>query len=42
VLVLARLVQAFRLKLADDKPVQPMARITLQPDRSPPFRLSPR
>jgi cytochrome P450 len=42
VLVLASLVQAFRLELADDAPVHPMARITLQPDRSPPFRLLPR
>ena len=42
VLVLARLAQAFRIELADDRPVQPMARITLQPDRSPSFRLSKR
>jgi hypothetical protein len=40
--VLARLVQAFRIELTDDRPVQPLARITLQPDRSPPFRLLPR
>ena len=39
VLVLARLVQAFRLEMADGVPVRPQARITLQPDRSPPFRL---
>ena len=39
VLVLARLVQAFRIELADQRPVLPLARITLQPDRSPPFRL---
>jgi len=42
VLVLARLVQAFRVALADHTPVQPQARITLQPDHSPPFRLSRR
>jgi cytochrome P450 len=42
VLVLARLVQAFRIELADDRPVQPVARITLQPDHSPLFRLTPR
>ena len=35
VLVLARLLQAFRIELADSVPVQPQARITLQPDRSP-------
>ena len=40
VLVLGRLLQAFRLELADDTPVQPTARITLQPHRSPSFRLS--
>jgi cytochrome P450 len=39
VLILARLVQAFRLELNDDRPVLPLARITLQPDHSPPFRL---
>jgi hypothetical protein len=32
-------VQAFRLEMADTLPVRPQARITLQPDRSPPFRL---
>jgi cytochrome P450 len=37
--VLARLVQAFHLEMADTLPVRPQARITLQPDRSPPFRL---
>jgi cytochrome P450 len=42
VLVLARLVQAFRIELADDRPVLPLATITLQPDHSPPFRLYPR
>jgi cytochrome P450 len=39
VLVLARLMQAFRIELTDDQPVLPLATITLQPDRSPPFRL---
>ncbi len=42
VLVVARLVQAFRIALADDRPVLPLARITLQPDHSPPFRLQRR
>jgi cytochrome P450 len=42
VLVLARLVQAFRIELADDRPLLPLATITLQPDHSPPFRLLPR
>jgi cytochrome P450 len=39
VLVLARLVRAFRIERADDRPVLPLARITLQPDHPPPFRL---
>jgi cytochrome P450 len=39
VLVLARLVQSFRLERGDAVPVQPMALITLQPERSPPFQL---
>jgi cytochrome P450 len=42
VLVLARLAQAFRIERADDQPVLPLAQITLQPDRSPLFRLTPR
>jgi cytochrome P450 len=42
VLVAARLVQAFRIELADDRPVLPVARVTLYPDRRPPFRLRPR
>lgn len=41
-LVLARLVRDFRLELADDRPVLPLATITLQPDHPPPFRLAPR
>jgi cytochrome P450 len=39
VLVLARLIRHFRIELADDRPVLPLATITLQPDHSPPFRL---
>jgi cytochrome P450 len=42
VLVLARLAQAFRIERADDQPVLPLAQITLQPDRSPLFRLRAR
>lgn len=42
VLVLARLIQVFRIELAGDRPVLPLATITLQPDHSPPFRLLPR
>jgi cytochrome P450 len=42
VLVLGRLARAFRIELADDRPVLPLATITLQPDYSPPFRLRPR
>jgi cytochrome P450 len=42
VVVLARLVQACCLELATDRPVLPLAMITLQPDRPPPFRLVPR
>ncbi len=42
VVVLARLVQAFRIKLTDDRPVLPLATITLQPDHPPPFRMLPR
>ncbi|HEX3862296.1 MAG TPA: cytochrome P450 [Stellaceae bacterium] len=39
VLVVARLVQAFRIEQADDLPVLPVALVTLQPNRAPPFRL---
>lgn len=42
VLVVARLIRAFRIELADARPVLPLATITLQPDHSPPFRLHPR
>jgi cytochrome P450 len=39
VLILARLMQAFHIERADREPVLPVATITLQPDRSPLFRL---
>lgn len=42
VLVLARLVRDFRIELADDQPVLPLALFTLQPDHPAPFRLLPR
>jgi len=42
VLVLARLVQAFRIELAAGPPPLPVAVITLQPDHAPGFRLRPR
>ena len=41
-LVLAMLVQHFKIGLADDRPVLPVAVITTQPDRAAPFRLTPR
>ncbi len=41
-IVLAQLLRAVRLELADDAPVLPLAAITLRPNRSPPFRLTPR
>ena len=41
-LVLARLIQAYTVELADDKPVCPMAIVTTAPDRVVPFRLKPR
>jgi cytochrome P450 len=41
VLVLGRLLRAFRIELADRRPVFPRAVITLQPDYSPLFRLTP-
>jgi hypothetical protein len=41
-LVLARLIQAYTVELADDKPVRPMAIVTTAPDRVVPFRLKPR
>ena len=42
VLVLASLVQAFRITRADDEPVAPRGIVTTQPDRPPPFLLHPR
>ncbi|HEX6443423.1 MAG TPA: cytochrome P450, partial [Stellaceae bacterium] len=41
-LVLARLVQAFEIRRADEAPVVPVAAITVRPNRPPPFRLTPR
>jgi cytochrome P450 len=41
-LVLASMVQTFRIERADDIPVSVRAIVTTQPDHSPPFRLSPR
>ena len=41
-LVLAKLVQNFRITLGDTRPVLPWAVITTQPDHRPPFRLEPR
>jgi len=41
-LALARLVGAFRIELADETPVMPTAVVTTQPDRSPPFLITPR
>jgi unspecific monooxygenase len=41
-LVLAVLARRFRIEPADDRPVLPLATITLQPDHSPLFRLMPR
>ena len=41
-LVLAALIQSFRVALADDLPVMPRPVITTQPDRAPAFLLTPR
>ena len=41
-LALARLVGAFRIDLADETPIMPTAVVTTQPDRSPPFLITPR
>jgi cytochrome P450 len=41
-IVLAQLLRRFRIELADDEPVLPLAAVTLQPNRNPPFRLTPR
>ncbi len=42
VLVLATLIQAFRIERGDDIPVVPRAVVTTQPDHPPPFLLHPR
>jgi cytochrome P450 len=42
VLVLATLVRAFRIELAEPRPARPFAIVTTQPADLPPFRLSPR
>ena len=42
VLVLARLVRQFVISRADNRPVVPVAAITVRPDHPPPFRLRPR
>jgi cytochrome P450 len=42
VILLAQLIRAFRVEMASDRPVLPLAAVTLQPDHSPPFRLLPR
>jgi cytochrome P450 len=42
VLVLARLIQAYRVGRADDSVAIPTVDITLRPDHPPPFRLYPR
>ena len=41
-LVLARLMQAFHVSMADDRPVLPAPVITTQPDHAPGFLLAPR
>ncbi len=41
-LVLATLIQSFRIERADDLPVTPRAIVTTQPDHPPPFLLRPR
>jgi cytochrome P450 len=41
-LVLARLVRQFEVSRADNRPVVPVAAITVRPDHPPPFRLRPR
>ncbi len=41
-LVLAMLLQAFEISLADDQPVLPVGVVTTQPDHPAPFRLKPR
>ena len=41
-LVLATLVQNFRIAITDPRPVLPWAVVTTHPDHPPPFRLEPR
>ncbi len=41
-LVLARLVQAFEIRRVDNRPVIPVAAITVRPDYPPPFQLRSR
>jgi unspecific monooxygenase len=41
-LVLARLIGAFRIELADERPVLPVAVVTTQPDHAPMFHLRER
>jgi unspecific monooxygenase len=41
-LVLAKMIKAFKIERADDKPVEPVAIVTTQPDHPPLFRLQPR
>lgn len=41
-LVIAKLVQTFRLALASDRSVLPVATLLTHPDHAPPFRLTPR
>jgi cytochrome P450 len=42
VLVIATMVQAFRIELAPHRPVSPVGLVTIQPDSPPPFVLRPR
>ena len=41
-LVLARIVRQFVIARAENRPVIPVAAITVRPDHPPPFRLTPR
>jgi cytochrome P450 len=41
-LALARLIGAFKVELVDKAPVTPVGVVTTQPDRSPPFVITPR
>src|SRR5438132_13532297 len=42
VLVLAAMVRAFRIELAEDRAVRPIGIVSTQPDHPPPFLLRPR